>query len=199
MVSPFGGGNAADQFFNSGAATIDYDHPNVYMGRSNLDHTNELSFGGGVNVKYGVNVSVIGHFYSAAPTTLTLDNTSGQAGEIFRTDVTGDGTTGDLLPGTLPGYYMHQVKGNSLNQTIKTYNDQMAGQPTPAGQSLIAAGLFTAQQLQQLGGVSAADRLRTDQTAQQLGFPGLRYECIVPDPAEPLPRGFEHRARCVDV
>ena len=153
VVSPFGGSNAADQYFNSGAATIDYDNPNEFMGRSNLDHTNELSFGGGVQVKYGVNINIIGHFYSAAPTTLTLDNTSGSAGEIFRTDVTGDGTTGDVVPGTLPGYYMHEVKGAGLNKLINTYNAQNANQVTPAGQALINAGLMTLAQLQALGGV----------------------------------------------
>lgn len=151
IVNPVSGGNTGDQFFTS--LPYDYDNPNLYMGRSNLDHTNELSFGGGVNVKYGVTVGLIGHFYSANASTLTLDNSSGSAGEIFRTDVTGDGTTGDLVPGTLPGYYMHQVKGEGLNKLISGYNATRAGQPTPAGQALINAGVLTGQQLVALNGV----------------------------------------------
>ncbi len=137
--------SSSDQFFNS--IPWDQDDPNRYLGRSNIDHTNELSFGGALSVKYGINVGLIGHFYSAAATSLTLDSTSQLPGEIFRTDVTGDGTVGDLVPGTGPGYYMHQVKGSGLNSLIASYNAGRAGTPTPAGQALVNAGLFTSQQL----------------------------------------------------
>ena len=151
IVNPIGGSATSDQFFNS--LPHDYDNPNAFQGRSALDHTNELSFGGSVAVKYGLTVGVIGHFYSAPPSTLTLDNTSGAAGEIFRTDVTGDGTTGDVVPGTLPGYYEHQIKGAGLNQLINRYNASNAGQPTPAGQALISAGVLTLGDLQALHAV----------------------------------------------
>jgi len=151
IVNPINETNSGDQFFAS--LPFDYDDPNQYMGRPNLDHTNQLSFGGSVAVKYGLNVSLIGHFYSAGATTLTLDQGSGAAGEIFRTDVTGDGSTGDLVPGTLPGDYMHRIKGAGLNRLINNYNGAHAGQPTPAGQALISANLLTLQQLQALNGV----------------------------------------------
>jgi hypothetical protein len=123
------------------------------MGRSNLDHTNQLSFGGDIAIKYGLRLGLIGHFFSASPTSLSLDNSSGAPGEIFRTDVTGDGTTGDLLPGTKPGSYMHEIKGTGLNKAISAYNSKYAGQPTPAGQALITAGLLTQAQLVGLNGV----------------------------------------------
>jgi hypothetical protein len=151
IVNPVSGSNTGDQFFNS--LPYDYDDPNQYMGRPNLDHTNQLSFGGSIVVKYGLNVSLIGHFYSAGATTLTLDDTSGAPGEIFRTDMTGDGTTGDLVPGTLPGDYMHRIKGSGLNNLINNFNSSVAGQPTPAGKALVGAGLMTVQQLQALNGV----------------------------------------------
>ena len=150
-ISPGTSNNSSDQFFNS--LPFDFDDPNTYIGRSTLDHTNELSFGGSLAVKYGLNVGLIGHFFSAAPTSLTLDNSSGASGEIFRTDVTGDGTTGDLVPGTLPGDYMHRIKGAGLNKLINNYNATRAGLPTPAGQALISAGLLTLGQLQALNGV----------------------------------------------
>ncbi len=142
---------SGDQFFNNGP--WDYDNPNEYIGRSGLDHTNELSFGGNVDVKYGLTVGVIGHFFSAPPSNLTLDNLSGNPGEIFRTDVTGDGTTGDLVPGTLPGDYEHRYKAGNLNNLINNYNAVHANQPTPAGQALINAGLFTPSQLLAANGV----------------------------------------------
>jgi hypothetical protein len=151
IVSPISGTNSGDQFFNS--LPYDNDDPNQFMGRSNLDHTNQLSFGGNFAVKYGVQVGVIGHFFSANATSLTLDNTSGNPGEIFRTDVTGDGTTGDLVPGTLPGDYMHRYKGGNLNTLINNYNSGHAGQLTHAGQALINAGLFTPAQLYAANGV----------------------------------------------
>ena len=148
VVTDSGGGS--DQFFNN--APYDIDNPKLYLGRNGIDHTNEVSFGGGINVKYGLNVGFAGHFFSAPPTTLTIGN-SGNAGEIFRSDVTGDGTVGDVLPGTVPGDYMHRVKPGNLNQFITTYNATQANTPTPAGQALIAAGLFTQSQLVAAGGV----------------------------------------------
>ena len=101
IVNPISGSSSGYQFFSS--YPYDHDDPNQYMGRSELDHTNQISFGGTFAVKYGLNLGMQGHFYSAGATSLSLDNTSGAAGEIFRTDVTGDGSTGDLVPGTLPG------------------------------------------------------------------------------------------------
>ena len=131
----------------------DNDNPNKYMGRSNLDHTNELSLGGDIVIKGGLIMGFAGHFFSAPPSSLSLDNSSGAPGEIFRTDVTGDGTTGDLLPGTVPGDYMHQIKGDGLNNLINHYNSKYAGQLTPAGQALVAAGLMTQAQLVSLNAV----------------------------------------------
>jgi hypothetical protein len=155
IVSGNGGTNPADQFF-AGSPAFNNDDPNRYLGRSPLDHTNELSFGGNLGIKYGLNVAMIGHFFSAPAASLTLDATSGATAQIFQTDVDGDGTTGDLVPGTNVGYYEHQVKGANLNTIIKNYNATSAGQPTPAGQALISAGLFTQQQLFKLGGVQQA-------------------------------------------
>ena len=155
IVSSTGGTSPTDQFF-AGAGPYDNDDPNRYIGRTPLDHTNELSFGGSLQIHYGIQVGMIGHFFSAPAASLTLDNTAGVTGQIFQTDVDGDGTTGDLVPGTNPGYYEHQIKGANLNTLIKNYNATNAGQPTPAGLALINAGLFNQQQLSALGGVQQA-------------------------------------------
>lgn len=166
-------GNGQDQFF-AGYQPYDNDDTTRYMGRTDLDHTNQISFGGTATVKYGPQIGIIGHFFSAPPTTMTLDTntTPGNAGAIFVTDVDGDGTHGDLLPGTNPGDYMHSVKGSGLNNAINSYNARFAGQPTPAGQELIAAGLFTAKQLSELGGV--AETLQTQPDNHPRNNPAFR-------------------------
>ena len=149
------GAGTADQFFNS--YPVDTYNPAGYMGRNSNDHTHILSFGGSFLIKYGPQIGVIGHFFSAGATSLTLpgeaDAAGSPAGEIFRTDVTGDGTTGDLVPGTVVGAYMHQVKPGGLAKLVNNYNATQAGTLTPAGQALVSAGLFTQPQLVSLGAV----------------------------------------------
>jgi len=145
----------ADQFFSPGI--FDQDCPTCYIGPGGLDRTHQLSFGGFMTAKHGPMFSFIGHIYSSLPTSLNLEtDPSAASGEIFRTDVTGDGTTGDLVPGTMPGAFMRQVKGNSINRLISRYNSQSANRLTPAGQTLVDNNLFSSAQLQSLGAVTPA-------------------------------------------
>ena len=140
----------------------DFNRPLRYIGPSGLDRRHQFSFGGTVDLLYSFRLGLIGHFYSPLPETLTL-SPSGDAGGIFVTDITGDGTGdgsfasnggfGDVLPGTNIGSFGRQVKAGNLNSFIQSYNQNFAGQPTPAGQVLIQDGLFTLGQLQALGGV----------------------------------------------
>ncbi len=147
------GGNSGDQFFS--APSFDNDNPTQYIGRSGLDHTHILSFGGSIIPKYGPQIGIIGHVYSALPLSISLNPSSNgtPSGGIFQSDVTGDGTVGDLVPGTSPGDYMRHFKGNDLNKLISRYNSQYAGRLTPAGQALVNANLLTPSQLFALGGV----------------------------------------------
>ena len=48
---------------------------------------------------------------------------------------------------------MRSVRPGNLNRYISSYNSTYANTPTPAGQALIAAGLFTQGELQAAGGV----------------------------------------------
>jgi hypothetical protein len=145
MVTTSKGGG--DQFFTN--YPYDYDNTTAAIGYGSLDQTHNLSFGGAFTFKYGPTLSLIGHFRSGLPSDLLLDNLNGTA-EIFRSDVTGDGTTGDLLPGTNPGAYGRNFTGRGINKAISYYNNNYAGKLTPAGQALVDAGLFTAAQMHQL-------------------------------------------------
>ena len=146
VTSSKGGSN---EFFTAGA--WDYDDPTKYIGRSDLDQTHQISFGGAFTLMHGPMISLIGHFRSPIPSNLTLDNVG--ENNIFQSDVDGDGQTGDLLPGTNPGDFMRSVKGSNLKQSIANYNQTQAGRITPAGQALVNAGLFTQAELVRLNAV----------------------------------------------
>jgi len=145
-----GGIAGGDEFFTNGV--LDNDDPTgaQYMGRSGLDHSNQLSVAGSLTFKYFPRVSAIGHFYSAAPGTLALDTQLANGG-IFQTDISGDGTVGDVAPGTKPGSYMHSVNGNSLGSYITNFNSVYAGKLTPAGQAVATSGLMSQAQLATIG------------------------------------------------
>lgn len=140
----------------------DFNNPQSFIGPNGLDREHQISFGGTMDLPAHFRLGMIGHFYSPLPATLYL-NPTGNAGGIFVTDVTGDGTgdgsfasnggTGDVLPGTNIGSFEHGVSRNNINNFISSYNHNFAGQPTPAGQTLINSGLFNLGQLSSLGGV----------------------------------------------
>ncbi len=143
--------SAGDQDFVLTA--IDNRNPLGFSGPAALDRTHQISFGGYFDLPGGFQLSTVAHFYSPLAAQLAAP-VSGLPGEIFRTDFTGDGTTGDLLPGTHVGSFGRQINGNDLNAYIQNYNNNFANNPTPAGQVLIQNGLFTAAQLQLAGGVA---------------------------------------------
>ncbi len=96
---------------------------------------------------------MIAHFYSPLSSAIVSPN-FGDAGEIYRTDFTGDGTTGDPVPGTHFGQFDRGTNASQLNALISRYNTTVAGQPTPAGNVLVQNGLMSASQLAELGGVA---------------------------------------------
>ena len=156
-----GGGVAADSPITAASGDQDFiipalDNQNVnrYFGPSTLDRTHQLSFGGFVSFRGGFQWGVIAHFDSPFPNTLTVPNTGTGAGEIFRTDFTGSGVTQDPLPGTKVGSFDRGINASNINAVITNYNNVYAGQPTPAGNVLIANGLMTAADLSALGGVA---------------------------------------------
>jgi hypothetical protein len=137
-----------DQDFISNAT--DFANINHYFGPTGLDRTHQLSFGGVMDFPLAIRLGYTARIATAFPATLYLPQT-GESGEIYRTDVTGDGTTGDVLPGTNVGTFDRTVRAGGINGVIANYNNTVAGTLTPAGQALVDAGLMTKDQLIALG------------------------------------------------
>ena len=152
----------------------DYNKPNRYFGPSLLDRAHQFSFGGFADLPFKFRLGMIGHFYSPLSSTLLMPNSGTGAGEIFRTDFTGDGSVGDPLPGTHLGQFDRGTSASNLNSMLNGYNSKFGNQPTPAGQVLIANGLMSLTQLQQLGGVAP---LFVSNPVAQCGGPGQPLNC----------------------
>jgi hypothetical protein len=93
---------------------------------------------------------MITHLGSPLPLSAYLpqQDGGGVAGEIFRSDRTGDGTVGDLL-GYIGSTGKYSTDG--LNNVIAQYNKTYAGKLTPAGATLVNSNLITSTQMQALG------------------------------------------------
>jgi hypothetical protein len=139
---------ANDQDFVLTAA--DNDNPLRYMGPSLLDRTHQLSFGGNFDVPFGFRLGIIAHFYSPLSSPAIVGST-GTSGQIFQTDFTGSGVVSNPLPGTKNGAFGRQFGVSGLNAAIGNYNTTQGGQPTPAGQALVSAGLLQPGDLVSLG------------------------------------------------
>ena len=151
--------------------SADNNAPNRYFGPSLLDRTHQLSFGGYADLPAKFRVGLIGHFWSPLATPIVVPNTGIGAGEIFRTDFTGDGTVEDPMPGTHFGQFGRGTNASNINALINHYNATYGNQPTPAGQVLVSNNLMTVAQLQALAGVAP---IIPNAPADQANFPWLR-------------------------
>jgi hypothetical protein len=111
-----------------------------------------FTFTPSLELPHGPRLTIIAQLASPLELSARLPqlNGGGVAGEIFRTDATGDGTVGDLLPGTKVGG-LGGYSGSDLGKAIATYNTNYAGRLTSAGQQLVISQLFTSDQLSKLG------------------------------------------------
>jgi len=158
-LSRFVGDGGNDQFFS--ATAVDNNNPSFFTGPTSLDRTDAFKFGiTGEIAHHGPRLSVIGNFGTAHPSTPLLLAQGAPAietaGEIFRTDLTGDGTVQDIFPTAAgqaagkPGQFGRSVSPTQLANLVNSWNSTSAGTLTPAGQALVGAGAFTAAQLQTL-------------------------------------------------
>jgi hypothetical protein len=140
----------------------DFNHPTAFFGSTSQDRKNQFSLASVLDVPYGARLGFIAHFASPLPETLFIPASGGVPGEIFRSDVNGDGafggqsqtgasSYGDILPGTNIGAFGRAVKASNVNAIIQAYNANFGDQLTPAGAALANANLLSRLQLLQLG------------------------------------------------
>ena len=156
-LSRFVSNGGFDQHFTPNA--WDFRNPTAFSGPTLEDRTHQFKFGATFDfARHGPRLSLIGGFASPQPSDLRVP-VQGTVGEIFRSNLTGDGQTiGDFLDSAgagigHPGTFMRSVSLRNLAAYINHFNNTVAGTLTPAGQALINAGLFTQQQLVALGAV----------------------------------------------
>lgn len=133
----------------------DYANPDHFTGWDALDRTHQISVGGFFHFRHSLEASFISHIYSPLPVSLRFQQLAGGA-EVLVTDLNGDGTTGDFVPGSTVGSYMRHTKASELKSFIDSYNTNFAGganPETPAGAMLITGGVFSLADLERIGGV----------------------------------------------
>jgi hypothetical protein len=131
----------------------DYNRPHLgHWGSSGLDRTHQFTFIPTADLPHGLRLSMIAHVASPLPLSVYVpqQDGGGVAGEIFRSDLTGDGTVGDLLPQTHIGS-TGKYSTSNLTQVIQRYDTTYAGNLTPAGGALLLSHLFSEGQLLALG------------------------------------------------
>jgi Carboxypeptidase regulatory-like domain len=176
--------SGGDQDFVNNA--LDNNNPLRYMGPSSLDRTHQFSLGGYADIPAGFRIGLISHFWSPLSTTPVIPNPS-SAGAIFITDYTGDGTTQDPLPKSVSGgcgttggscdyttynvgAYMRQVGPGGLTNAINSYNSTVAGNPTPAGQTLLNDPALSGLSLAELSALGAVTQSAIVPPTGQVGL-----------------------------
>jgi hypothetical protein len=134
------------------SASVLNDAPTRFFGPSGLDRTHQLTFSFLTDLPLGFKVNSTTRISTALASSIFLAPATGNGvGEIFFTDLDGDGSTQDPLPGTNRGSFGRDVGVAKLNQLIANFNNSVGTGLTPAAQALIDAGLFTRDQLVALG------------------------------------------------
>ncbi len=145
----------SDQANSLHAHALNNDCVTCLYGPAPGDRTHQFSFNSLIALPHGFHWNSVTHVGSPVAVTLQLPQTAPfGSGEIFLSDINGDGIGGDVLPGTNLGAFGRSISSvSSLDAAIRNFNQNFSGQLTPAGQALVNAGLFTTQQLVELNGV----------------------------------------------
>jgi hypothetical protein len=160
--------SGADPDVGALSLSVNNDAPTQFFGPSNLDRRHQFSFSLLTELPWSIRFNAITRVSSPLSASIFLPFASG-LGEIFFTDLDGDGVVQDPLPGTNRGSFGRDVDITRLNELIGTFNGQLGGF-TPAAQALINSGLFTADQLRALGATINAGNPISTAPADQVGL-----------------------------
>ena len=150
------------------------DAPTKFFGPSALDRTHQLTVSFLTDLPLGFKVNSTTRFATALPQSIFLPFASPSgSGEIFFTDLDGDGVTRDPLPGTGSGSFGRDVGVTKLNNLITSFNGTVTSALTPAAQALISAGLFTQAQLVALQGAVNNAQAISPAPSNQVGIDSL--------------------------
>jgi Carboxypeptidase regulatory-like domain len=160
--------SAIDQDFLSGS--VNNDEPTQYYGPAGQDRLHQLGVSLIMDLPAHFKFSTTTYFRSNGASNVFLSS-NGTAADIFTSDLNGDGTVGDPLPGTNRGSFDRSFGVTGLNKLIGKYDATVAGTLTPAGQALVDAGLFSQDQLVALGAVAqSVDPVPTNQKDNPLFY-----------------------------
>jgi hypothetical protein len=106
--------------------TRDLTNPFAFPGYNGGDRPNIFSFSAVADLPLGFTGGLIATFESGAPLTVTIPGSN-------NSDLNGDGTNNDFLPGTGFNTVNRDVSLSDLRNLVNQYNAQFAGKPAPRG------------------------------------------------------------------
>jgi hypothetical protein len=104
----------------------DLTNPFAFPGFGSADRPNIFSFSGVADLPLGFRAGLIASFESGAPLSVTIPGNN-------ESDLNGDGTNNDLLPGTGFNTVNRDIGASDLRRLVDQYNAQFAGKTAPRG------------------------------------------------------------------
>jgi hypothetical protein len=145
------------------------DRPTAFFGPANQDRAHQVGFAFQMDLPWHFAIASSTQYKSALRTSMFIPDNTADFDEIFYSDLDGDGVVNDPLTGQKPrGAFGTTANAGNINNVINGYNNTVAGTILPAGQALINAGIFTQQELIDLGAVAThidpapADQVNND-------------------------------------
>src|SRR5262245_29271291 len=107
---------------------LDLNNPFAFSGFGSADRPHIFSFSGVANLPLGFSAGLIMTLESGAPMTVKIPGVT-----ALNSDLNGDGTSNDLLPGTGFNTVNRDIKASDLSRLVDQYNTQFAGKPALRG------------------------------------------------------------------
>jgi len=110
---------------------LDLNNPFRFSGFGSADRPHIFSFSGVADLPLGFRAGLIMSFESGAPMTVKIPGVT-----ALNSDLNGDGTSNDLLPGTGFNTVNRDISASDLSRLVDQYNTQFAGKPALRGSNL---------------------------------------------------------------